>query len=49
MEAPAKTLGRRGVLAGGLGALAAAALGRVSTASAATGEPLLLGTSNDAD
>jgi hypothetical protein len=49
MEAPAKTLGRRGVLAGGLGALVAAALGRVSTAKAATGDPLLLGTSNTAD
>jgi len=49
MDAQAKTLGRRGVLAGGLGALVAAALGRVSTAKAASGEPLVLGEDNSAD
>ena len=43
MEAQAKTLGRRGMLAGGIGALVAAALGRVSTANAENGEALLLG------
>jgi hypothetical protein len=49
MEAQAKTSGRKGMLAGGVGALVAAAFGRVSTAQAANGEPLLLGQENTAD
>ena len=49
MEAQAKTFGRKGMLAGGVGALVAAAFGRVSTAQAANGEPLLLGKENTAD
>jgi hypothetical protein len=48
MEAQAKTLGRRGMLAGGVGALVAAALGHVSTAKAENGEALVLGVSNSA-
>ena len=46
MEAQAKTLGRRGMLAGGVGALVAAALGRVSNANADNGGALLLGEAN---
>ncbi len=49
METQARTLGRRGVLAGGVGALVAAALGRVSTAKADTGAPLVLGAANTAE
>ena len=49
MEEQAKTFGRKGMLAGGVGALVAAALGRVSKAEAATGDPLVLGTANSAE
>jgi hypothetical protein len=42
------SFGRRGLLAAGAGAAAAALLGHTANAGAADGEPLLLGTQNDA-
>ena len=48
MEAQEKTLGRRGILAGSVGALVAAALGRGATAKAENGEALVLGEANSA-
>jgi hypothetical protein len=48
MEAQAKTFGRKGMLAGGVGALVAAAFGRVSAAKAENGAPLVLGQENTA-
>jgi hypothetical protein len=44
-----RKLGRRGLLAGGVGALVAALFGRVGSASADNGSPLVLGEQNAAD
>lgn len=48
-ESARRALGRQGFLAGGLGALLGSLVGRVSSAHAAAGEPLILGQDNVSD